>query len=332
MLGFVLGITAVDPIRYGLPFERFVNPDKETLADFDIEFCDQRRDEVANYIQSKYGVDRVAQISSDDARPLPSRLVICDRPLSELVPLYSNPESGFPAAKINLSQITSAGLVQFNVINQKALTINQRTVEEARRSGVAIDLDQIPLDDSEAYRLLSKGETSTVAVHDDERYKATLLAVQPDCFEDLCAVIALSQSRLQNFIPQYVEHKRHPDLVRYFHPALESITADTHGLILYQEQLMHIVHKIAGFSFAQGDLFRRALKKSNREAIAVHKIRFINGAKSFGLSSAESTGLFEHLVFSCQWIFNKSHAVAFAMIDYQTAWLQANYNYGDAEK
>lgn len=326
LVGFALGITNVDPIKYDLPFERFVNPDRQTLPDFDVDFCDKRQSEVTNYIQSKYGPDRVAQISSHDTTPLTSRLVICDRPLTELVTLYPNPESGFPVAKMTMEQIKDAGLVQFNAINQKALTINQRVVKELTKSGAAIDLDNIPLDDKGAYSLLSAGEASNIAALDDEQYKTALTTVQPDRFQNLCAVIGMSQPRfLQNHIPLYAERSRIPELIQYFHPALEDITAETYGLILYQEQVMHIAHKIAGFSFAQGDSFCRVLKNTNQEAIFIQKNKFIDGAMNFGLLQADAIGLFDHIALSGPRYFNKSHAVAYAMIAYQTAWLKANH-------
>jgi len=325
LVGFVLGITAIDPIAYDLPFERFVNPDRHTLPDFDLEFCAERRSEVSTYIQATYGADQVAQISSDDTTPLPSRLVICDRPLADLVPLYPNPESGFPTAKMNLTQIAGAGLIKFNVINQKAVTVIQRTVKAIATSGTTIKINHVDLDNQHAYRLLSKGEASNIAILDDQHYKSTLMAVQPDRFEQLCAVIVLCQPGAQGYIPLYVERIRNRELDPFIHPAIKSITAETNGLILYQEQVMHIAHKIAGFSYAQADTFRRVLNKSNREVIQTHKKKFIAGAMNFGLQASEATSLFEHVSSSNRRSYNKSHAVAFAMVAYQTAWLKANY-------
>lgn len=277
--------------------------------------------------RNRTGTDRVAQISSDDSTALPSRLVICDCPLAELVPLYANPESGFPTTKMTIAQIADAGFVQFNAINQNALTVIQCTVQEIAKSGTTINIDNIALDNNGAYRLLSAGEAHPITLLDDEHYKSALSTVQPDQFKDLCAVIALSQPHLQGCIPLFVERKRNPELIHYFHTALESITAETFGLILYQEQVMHIAHKIAGFSLAQGDTFRRAIKNPNREAVCIHKQPFIDGAINFGLPQAEATGLFEHIAIPNQLYFNKSHAVAYAMVAYQTAWLKANYSH-----
>jgi len=322
LVGFVLGITTIDPIRYDLPFERFINPERDTLPDFDLDFCKKRRAEVTHYIQSRYGNDRVAQISSDDTRPLPSRLVICNRPLAKLVSLYANPESGFPTAKMNMSQIANAGLVRFNAIDQNALTINQFAVQQLAKAGQPVDIDNIPLDDIGTFHLLSAGEASNIAVLDDEHYRNTLITIQPERFEHLCAVIALCQPRAQNSIPLYTERKQNPGLAHCFHPALKSITAETYGLVIYQEQVIHIAHKIAGLSLAQADSFRRTLKKCDPGSKCTYKYKFIDGAMAFGLPQAEAVALFEYIAVCEQRSFNKSHAVAFAKLAYQSAWLK----------
>ena len=327
MVGYSLGITNTDPIKYGLPFERFLNPDRTTVPDYDLDFCDERRDEVVTYIQSKYGADRVAQISSDQNKPLLSRLVIADRPLAELASLYTDPDSGFPTIDITLRHIADAGLVQFNAINQIALTLIQRAVQDLAKTGTIIDIDKIGLDDERTFHLLSAGELSNIPILDDEHYKTTLIAVRPDNFKDLCAVIALCQPRLRGSIPMYVERKRSHPSTHCFHSALKSITQETYGLILYQEQVMHIAHKIAGFSMAQGDLFRRSLRKTDHKAVGVYKNKFIQGALNFGMSRSEASGMFEYVATSGQNSFNKSHAVAYAMLAYQTAWLKANFHY-----
>jgi len=325
LVAYVLGVTNIDPIEHNLPFERFINPNRNALPDFDLDFCSERSAEVTNYIQSKYGSDRVAQISSEDTTPLPSRLVICDRPLVELTALYVNPDSGFPVAQMNLAQIKDAGMVQFNVIKQKALTVIQKVIKDIEKSGEVIDINKIALDDVNTYRLLSVGEASHTPVLDSDLYVSTLLAVAPIRFENLCAVIALSQTRLQDHIPLFVERSRNPDSVQYFHPAIEPITAETYGLILFQEQVMHIAHQIAGFSLVQSDLFRRAIIKSSHETMSHYKKLFIAGTCDFGLTRLEAVGLFEHVAIAGQRYSNKSHAVAFAMIAYQAAWLKANY-------
>jgi len=325
LVGYVLGITNIDPIAYELPFERFVNPERESIPDFDLDFCNKRRDEITRYLQLKYGSERVAQISSDDARPLPSRLIICDRPLSELVSIYPNPESGFPTAGVNIAHIGSSGFVQFNAINQKALTAIQRTVQSIANSGNVIDINHVALDDYHAYHHLSAGRVSIFSLFDEKQFNAALITVKPTCFKELYAVIAMCYPRLRGNIPVYAERIRNTATIQHFHPAIESVTEETYGLIIYQEQVMQITQKVAGFSMAQADSFRRALRKSNRETIGEYKRNFIAGATNFGLPRNESIALFEQLAISEKCTFNKSHAVAYGILVYQLAWLQANY-------
>lgn len=322
LVAFVLGITRVDPIEYNLPFERFINPLRDVLPDFDLDFCDKRCGEVTDYIRTTYGADRVARLSDEDQSPLDARLVIADRPLAELVPIDTDFESGIATAKMTMDQIDVVGLVRFNVINQNALTINQQSVWELAKSGEMVDVDDIPLDDKRVYRLLSAGESSNLSLLDGADYRATLMAVQPDKFSDLYAVVALCYPRLQSIAPQFIKHKRNPETVSCVHPVLEGITAETYGLILYQEQVMHIVHAIAEFPYAEGDLFRRALQKEHVEALDHYKKKFFTGAIKFGLNLEEASSLFDQLAEAGRNGFNKSHAVAFAMMAYQTAWLK----------
>lgn len=325
LVGFLLGITQIDPIKYDLPFERFINPDKNSVPDFDVDFCALRCDEVTRYIQTKYGSNRVAHISSEDNTPLPARLVIGDRPLAELIPVYLNPELEFLVTNLTISQVSAAGLVQFNVINQTAITKLQYAVHQLAKKDTLINLDSIELNDSKAYRLLSAGVESNIAELDGEHYKTALTTIRPDRFEELCAAIALCYSSLQGSLSLYTERKRNPASISYAHPALQSVTAETYGIILYQEQLMHITHKIAGFTMSQGDLFRRVLKSANREAISQYQTMFIDGAIDYGLSKVEATDLYAHIAWFGRSTFNKSHALAYAMIAYKTAWIKANY-------
>ncbi len=329
LTGLALGITSVDPIKYKLPFERFVNPVRATVPDFDLDFSEDRYTQVIDYIQARYGTDQVAQISSDDSAPQPTRLVIGDRPLEELIPVYTIPKSNFLATTMTVSQVANAGLVQFNVINQKAITINHRTIRDLEKSNILIDINNIPLDDKEAYALLSAGETPNFDLFDSEHYVSSLKTVQPNRFEHLCALVALCYPRLHGSLSLYLKGKRDPDLVNYYHPALKRFTAETYGIILYQEQLMHITREIAGFSMSQGDIFRRTIKNPTREAMSKQMNMFVDGAMENGFSKIEATGLFEHIAMSGRNTFNKSHAVAYAMIAYQTAWLKVNYpSYG----
>lgn len=325
LVGYALGITSIDPIKYRLPFERFVNSERAAVPDFDLEFCENRRDEVTSYLQSKYGADRVAQLISSESIPIPSRLVIGDRPLAELVSLSSNKAMGIPTANLTVAQVANTGLVQFNVINQKSVTEIQRVLQALEKVGVVIDIDNISLDDSSAFQLLITGEKPNIPVLDSNGYKTTLVAVQPRNFEELCAVLALSYCRSQSYLSLYVDRKQNSDSIPSAHPAFQSITAETHGCILYQEQIMQIAREIAGFTLAQGDLFRRALKANRTDVINTYQKKFIEGARRFNLEHEEAIDLFELIRLQSPYVFNKSHAVSYALIAYQSAWLEVNY-------
>ena len=324
LVGFVLGITKVDPIKYNLPFERFVNPERNSVPDFDIDFCEQRCGEVIAYIQSRYGPDHVAQISSDDGTPLPSRLVIGDRPLTELAPLYSNPASGFPATRMTIAQVANAGLVQFNVIPQNALTSIQQAAKKLKKSGTTVIFENISLNDEATYHLLSCGAVSNIGVFDSAQYQSALITIKPDKFEHLCAAIALSHPLLKGRMETYAESRHSPVSSKAIHPAITHITAESYGHILYQEQIILIAETFAGYSLAEADTFRRALKASTSETDSPHKNRFVEGAQESGLSQTKATALFEQVALACSCSFNKSHAVASAMMAYQLAWLKAN--------
>lgn len=322
LVGFVLGITKVDPVKYNLPFERFVNPERNAVPDFDIDFCEQRCGEVIAYIQTRYGSGRVAQISSDDGTPLPSRLVIGDRPLTELIALYSNPASGFPATRLTIAQVANAGLVQFNVIPQKALTLIQKATKALNRSGTAVDFEN--MNHKATYHLLSRGVVSNIGVFDSAQYQSALLTIKPEEFKHLCAAIALSHPLLKDRIKTYAESRHNPDYTKTIHPDVTRITAESYGHILYQEQIILIAEKISGYSLAEADTLRRTLKASTPETDNPHKKRFINGAQESGLSQTQAIDLFEQIASACRCSFNKSHAVASAMMEYQLGWLRAN--------
>ena len=322
LVAFALGITKVDPIKYQLPFERFLNPEKSSPPDFDLEFCNERQAEVLNYIRSKYGTDHVAHISDDDATPLPSRLVIGDRPLATVIQLHAQSETELPATKLTSKQISDAGLIKFNVINQNALSLIQNNVKTLGESGHAISIDSIPLNDDPTYKLLSTGFASNISILDSDNYRSALIAVQPQLFSELCAVIAMHQPPHQKILPTYVKHKNNHKFSDYEHPVLRSITKETYGLVLYQEQIMHLAHEIAGMSLGAGDLLRRALQKPDLNQIKHFESLFIRGAVISGTQPSEASRIFELMTDAGKYCYNKSHAVAYAMIAYQTAWLK----------
>lgn len=256
---------------------------------------------------------------------MPSRLVICDRPLTEFATLYHNPDSGFPAARMNMMQIANAGLVKFNVINSRALSIIQRTLQEVAQSGVTIDIERVGFEDESTYDLLSSGAPSCIEMHDHELFRNTLLTIKPRRFEDLAAVVALSQPYLHKCASPFAEAASNPQSIQHFHPALAKITAETHGLILYQEQVMQIAHELAGFTMAQADSFRRTVRSGRSGALNACKPDFIAGVVNHGISAAEATSLFDHTAQAERRSFTKAHAVAYAILTYREAWLRANY-------
>ncbi len=326
VIAYSLGITNIDPIKYRLPFERFVNPERNIAPDFDLDFCSERCSEVTRYIQSRYGTDRVAQISSDCIIPLPERLIISSQPLADVVPLYKNPTSGIPATTLNLKQVAAHGLIQFNAIQQKALSVIQRAVSEIRKSGIELDINHINLNDKYTYRQLSLGNICEISNYDPPLFKQNLIEIQPENFNQLCAAIALYQPHLKEIVPQYLKQKQNPDAPgRHTHPFLQRITKETYGIVLYQEQLMDIAHEIAAFSYAKGDSFRRVLAKTDSKAIEQYKSEFISGATNSGLSLHEAKNALEVVMKSSQRLFNKSHAVSYALLTYQAAYLEANF-------
>ncbi len=326
LVGFALGITSIDPIKYRLPFERFFNPHRQVFPDFDIDFCESRRDEVTDYIQRKYKANHVAQISSESSTPLPSRLVICDRPLAVIAPVYPNPDTGVQATTLTLAKLADTGLVQFNVINQKALTINQQMTDALGIENISAEAGFAGLNDESAYKLLCNGEKSNISYLDENgHYLQALKSVQPRKFEDLYATVALSHPPVHKFLPEFLKRKHNPDNVSDCHPAIEAITYDTYGLVIYQEQIMNVLHDLADFSFAEADSFRRALLRSDTDAVTRYEVEFIRGARKHGLTEQEASAIFGTFAIPGERYFNKSHAVAFATIAYQTAWLKARF-------
>lgn len=325
LVGFALGITTVDPVRYGLPFERFFNPLRGVAPDFDVDFCAARRDEVRHYILHRYGRDRVAQISSDDGVPLMSRLVISNCSLEQLVPMEHVADTAFPTTSVNMAQAAAAGLVRFNVINQQGITLLQQAQVRRGVSADAVPMEDVALDDSRVYQALCSAGSSGIEMLEHD-YQFTLQAVQPDRFSDLCAVIALSYRQHASIAP-FVARKAQRASCDAHHPSITHITAETYGLILYQEQVMHIANHVAGFTFAQGDLLRRACRSENRNAIDHYQCEFISGAQCNGLSTIEATALFKRIKKAGKESFNKSHAVAYAKLAYQVG-MQISDNRG----
>jgi DNA polymerase-3 subunit alpha len=393
-----LWITGVDPLKYGLFFERFLNPERVSMPDFDIDFCQERRDEVIAYVQSRYGADKVAQIitfgslqaravlrdvgrvmqlplgqvdrlakmiPNNPANPVTlakaieleprlqaardedesvaraleialeleglyrnasthaAGIVIADRPLTELVPLYRDPRAALPATQFNMKWVESAGLVKFDFLGLKTLTVIHRALKHLTRRGAGLDLERLPLEDPATYELLASGQTVGVFQMEGQGMRDTLRKLRPASIEEICALISLYRPGPMDSIDEYVDCKmgRRPVVIL---PGLEAALADTYGVIVYQEQVMKIAQILAGYSLGEADLLRRAMGKKKKEEMDQQRARFLSGAAERGLSTDDAEDMFDRMAKFAGYGFNKGHAAPYAVIAYQTAWLKAN--------
>lgn len=401
VVAWALTITDLDPLRFGLLFERFLNPERVSMPDFDIDFCQDRRDEVIRYVQQKYGKDRVAQIITHgklqaravlrdvgrvlqmpygqvdrlcklvpnnpanpvtlpqaiegeprlqeerDRDPIVARLleisqkleglyrhasthaagmVIGDRPLDQLVPLYRDPKSSFPITQFNWKMVEAAGLVKFDFLGLKTLTVLQKAVELIKRGrGIEIDLPALALDDRKSYELLAKADTAGVFQLESTGMRESLKRLKPDRFEDIIAMVALYRPGPMDNIPTYINRKHGEEPVDCLHPLLEGILRETYGVIIYQEQVMQIAQVMAGYSLGEADLLRRAMGKKDKAEMAKQQARFVDGADRNGVKKSQAAEIFELVDKFAGYGFNKSHAAAYAVISYHTAYLKANF-------
>ncbi|MFL6929344.1 MAG: DNA polymerase III subunit alpha [Xanthobacteraceae bacterium] len=400
LVAYSLTITDLDPIRFGLLFERFLNPDRVSMPDFDIDFCQERRDEVIRYVQERYGRDQVAQIitfgslqargvlrdvgrvlempygqvdklckmvpqnpanpvslkraieeepqlqAARDSEPVVKRafdiaqkleglyrhasthaagIVIGDRPLNELVPLYRDPKSDMPVTQFNMKWVEQAGLVKFDFLGLKTLTVLDVAAKLVARRGTALDLLRIPLDDAKTYDMLARGETCGVFQVESQGMRRALIDMVPDRFEDLIVLVALYRPGPMANIPTYCARKLGREKIEYLHPKLEPILAPTYGIITYQEQVQHIARELAGYSLAEADLLRRAMGKKIKAEMAAQRGRFLAGAQERGVDPALAETIFDACAKFAEYGFNKSHSAPYAFITYQTAYTKANY-------
>ncbi len=401
VVAWALTITDLDPLRFGLLFERFLNPERVSMPDFDIDFCQDRRDEVIGYVQKKYGKDRVAQIithgklqaravlrdvgrvlqmpygqvdrlcklvpnnpanpvtlgqaieaepklqEARDSEPIVARLlqmsqkleglyrhasthaaglVIGDRPLDELVPLYRDPKSSMPVTQFNWKMVEAAGLVKFDFLGLKTLTVLQKAVALIKRGrGIEVDLPGLPLDDKKSYELLARADTVGVFQLESTGMRESLKRLKPDRFEDIIAMVALYRPGPMDNIPTYINRKHGEEPVDFLHPLLEGILKETYGVIIYQEQVMQIAQVMAGFSLGEADLLRRAMGKKDKYEMAKQQARFVDGATTNGVSKSDAVYIFELVDKFAGYGFNKSHAAAYAVVSYHTAYLKANF-------
>ncbi len=400
LVAYALTITDLDPIRFGLLFERFLNPERVSMPDFDIDFCQDRRDEVIAYVRERYGAERVAHIitfgklqaravlrdvgrvlqmpygqvdrlcklvpvnpanpvtlpqaiaaeprlqEARDAEPIVAKLldigqrleglyrhasthaagvVIADRPLIDLVPLYRDSRAQLPATQFSMKWAEAAGLVKFDFLGLKTLTVIETARELIARHGIELDPAKLPLDDSAAYALLQRGDTVGVFQLEGQGMRDALRKLRPDRFEDIIAIVALYRPGPMDNIDSYVNRKHGREGIESLHPMIEPILKETYGVIIYQEQVMQIAQVLSGFSLGEADLLRRAMGKKIKKEMAAQKTRFVEGAVGNGVDRARAEYIFELVAKFAGYGFNKSHAAAYALIAYQTAYLKANY-------
>jgi DNA polymerase-3 subunit alpha len=396
---WALTITDLDPLQFNLLFERFLNPERVSMPDFDIDFCQEGRDRVIEYVRQEYGGDRVAQIitfgklqaraavrdvgrvlglpygqvnrvaeliPNNPAKPVTLKealageprlqdlrdsdegiarlleialqieglyrhasthaagVVIGDRPLVELVPLYKDPKSDFLVTQYSMKHVELAGLVKFDFLGLTTLTILSRAEGFLKKLGITVDLQHLPLDDKKTYEMLSRGEAGGVFQMEGQGVRDTLRQMRPNRIEDLIATVALYRPGPMANIPDYCRRK-HGEAWAAPHPVIHDILAETYGIMVYQEQVMQIAQTMAGYSLGSADLLRRAMGKKIASEMEAQRDIFTKGAIERGIEPAKATEVFDLMAKFADYGFNKSHAAAYALVAYQTAWLRANH-------
>jgi DNA polymerase-3 subunit alpha len=401
VVAWALTITDLDPLRLGLLFERFLNPERVSMPDFDIDFCETRRGEVIRYVQAKYGQDHVAQIitfgklkaravlrdtgrilqmsygqvdrlcklipnhptdqwtlpralngvgelkreydTNDEVKRLidlavqleglprnssthAAGVVIGDRPLAQLVPLYRDPRSDMPVTQFDMKYVEDTGLIKFDFLGLKTLSVLRKALDLLARREITIDLDGLAWDDAQVYELLQRGDTVGVFQLESEGMRRTLAAVKPSSFGDIIALVSLYRPGPMDNIPLFGRRKNGAEAIEYPHPRLEGILAETYGVFVYQEQVMQAAQILAGYSLGDADLLRRAMGKKDQQEMDSQRARFIAGcAEVSEIEEAKANELFDLIDKFAGYGFNKSHAAAYALLAYQTAWLKTHY-------
>jgi DNA polymerase-3 subunit alpha len=253
-------------------------------------------------------------------------VVIGDRPLEQLVPLYRDPRSDMPVTQFNMKWVESAGLVKFDFLGLKTLSVMATAVRHIKRAkGIDVDLSALPLDDPTTYAMLAKGDTSGVFQLESTGMRDVIRKMKPNRLEDLIAVVALYRPGPMDQIPRYIACKHGEEVPDYMHPSLEPILAETFGIMVYQEQVMQIAQVLAGYSLGGADLLRRAMGKKIKEEMDAQRANFVDGATARGVDQAQASMIFDKVAKFAEYGFNKSHAAAYALVAYQTAWLKANH-------
>jgi DNA polymerase-3 subunit alpha len=400
VVAWSLTITDLDPIALNLLFERFLNPERVSMPDFDIDFCETHRDKVITYVQGKYGRDKVAQIitfgrlkaravlkdtgrvlqmsygqvdrlaklvpnhptdpwtlerslngvaelekeyrSDPDVKRLfdlamkleglprhssthAAGVVIGDRPLNQLVPLYRDPRSDMPVTQFDMKYVESAGLVKFDFLGLKTLSVLKEGQRLLAQRGIEVDFASLPWDDPAVYELLQRGETVGVFQLESEGMRRTLAQVRPSNFGDIIALVSLYRPGPMDNIPLFGDRKNGRVPIAYPHPMLEAVLKETYGIFVYQEQVMEAAKVLAGYSLGEADLLRRAMGKKIQSEMDAQRARFIEGAAKNDISPGKANELFDLIDKFAGYGFNKSHAAAYALVAYHTAWLKAHH-------
>ena len=394
LCAYCMGITAIDPIKYGLLFERFLNPERVSMPDFDIDFCIEGRQKVKDYVFDKYGRDKVSEIVAFDTfkargsvrdvgRVLSMPKKLCDSisknidinstlkealensqelklmysnnpdvrkiidiamkiegmprhtsthaagvvisaiPLVDIVPLQKN--DGTIITQYTMTVLESLGLLKMDFLGLRNLTIIRDTINSIKCFEPDFDISEIPLDDSGVYSMLAKGDTGGVFQFESEGITKCLIDLKPERIEDLIVMLSLYRPGPMKSIPEYIHNKNNPSQVHYKHPLLESILSETYGCIVYQEQVMEICRKLAGYSYGHADIVRRAMAKKKHDIMLKERESFVSGAEKNGISRQTANEIFEEMISFASYAFNKSHACAYACIAYQTAYLKYHY-------
>lgn len=395
LVAYLIGITDIDPMRYDLLFERFLNPERVSMPDFDIDFCYNRRDEAIQYVRDKYGADRTAQIitfgtmaaraavrdvgralgmpyaqvdsvaklipqdlnitldvalkgkelkemydSDPDVRSLidasrrlegmprhasthAAGVVITELPVCEYVPVSVN--NGVAVTQYDMNTVADLGLLKFDFLALRYLTIIDNAEKQIRLSHPDFSVKHIPMDDSAAYTLISKGNTDGVFQLESAGMKQMLTQLRPEHFDDIIAAIALFRPGPMSSIPKYIEARHGGKREPYVSPLLAPILDSTYGCIVYQEQVMQIFRDIAGYSLGHADVVRRAISKKHADELLREKEAFIKGAGEHGIDEQNATKLFDDIADFADYAFNKSHAAAYALTSYRTAYLKTHY-------
>ena len=403
LVAYALGITDLDPIPYDLLFERFLNPERVSMPDFDVDFCMWGRDRVIDYVAGKYGRSHVGQIITygtmaaravvrDVARVLghpygmgdrlakmipggplgltlgealdqvpelqqayrdeedirgvvdlglqlegltrnvgkhAGGVVIAPKPLSDFAPLYCEPGGASLVTQYDMKDLEAVGLIKFDFLGLKTLTIVRAAVDRINAKRAAgephLDILKIALDDKPTYALYASGHTTAVFQMESGGMQKASVGLKPDCFEDIIALISLFRPGPMDLIPEFIERKRGRAQIKYLHPAMEEALKPTLGIFVYQEQVMQIAQKLAGYTLAGADLLRRAMGKKIAAEMEKQRTVFIEGAKKNGVAERVATEIFSQMEKFANYGFNKSHAAAYALLSYQTAWLKTHH-------